>query len=202
MIPVHGRRFLAQRTGVDMAAHTPETLAQDMFKRTKEELHAMRAGAFFVVCDEYSKGSAVFKMLTQTNIAIPLEQFFEAGAGNPSLQDSAPPLIDAASAFVTEERMGAQYAQSRADFKGSVLSLGVLTSLGQAGVVLGANSAAISSALVACKSVLGNVQILSSLAREAHSALVRFSPAPWYLLEHGLGWWSERPLRVLASFWG
>ena len=94
------------------------------------------------VCDEYSKGSAVFKMLTQTNIAIPLEQFFEAGAGNPSLQDSAPPLIDAASAFVTEERMGAQYAQSRADFKGSVLSLGVLTSLGQAGVVLGANSAA------------------------------------------------------------
>ena len=56
--------------------------------------------------------------------------------------------------------------------------------------------------IVACKSVLGNVQILSSLARETHSVLVRLSPAPWYLLEHDLCWWSERPRRVLASLWG
>ena len=66
---------MAQRTGVDLKGKQPDQLAQELFKCTPNQLAAMRAGAFFVLCDEFAEQSDVFKRLTQTNIAVPVEQF-------------------------------------------------------------------------------------------------------------------------------
>ena len=60
--------FLAQRTGVDLTDKTPDVLAADLFQCKKEQLAAMRAGAFFVLCDEFSETSTVFERLTKTNM--------------------------------------------------------------------------------------------------------------------------------------
>ena len=124
----------------------------------------MRGGAFFVVCDEYSKTSEVYKMLTETNLALPLCQFFDAAEGHASLQQGTPPLAEAVRVFVNEERASQQYRASRTQFAASVFSMGMITSVGTAAVALSMNSASLGAALVTIKCSLGNVQILSSLA--------------------------------------
>ena len=149
---------------MDLRGTDPERLAQDVFKRSSDELQAMRGGAFFVVCDEYSKTSEVFKMLTETNLALPLRQFFDAAEGHASLQQGTPPLAEAVRVFVNEERASEQFRASRTQFATSVFSMGMLTSVGTAAVALSLNSASLGAALVTVKSSLGNVQILSSLA--------------------------------------
>ena len=74
----------AQRCGVDMTGMKPEELAQAVFKKSAKELDALRSGAFFVLLDDYSATSDAFKMLTTTNIAVPLEQCFP-GPSPPTL---------------------------------------------------------------------------------------------------------------------
>ena len=105
-------RYLAQRTGVDLRGKSPQRVAQHLFECPKEELAAMRSGAFFVVCDEFSKTSAIFRMLTETNIAMPVEQFFGA-EDFASLADGQGALDAAVRTYVTEERMSQEYQANR-----------------------------------------------------------------------------------------
>ena len=62
--------YLAQRTGVVLKDCTPEELSQQIHRRSIDELASMRAGAYFVLLDEFSKRSDVYKHLTETNVAI------------------------------------------------------------------------------------------------------------------------------------
>ena len=130
--------YLAQRTGVGLEQSTPQDLAAEIFKRPSEELRAMRAGAYFVVVDEYSESSDIYKMLTETNIAVPIDQFFRADDGNTCLRADAPPLSESLRRFVTEERKSQDFKAGRKAFA-SALSLGMVSMM-QNLLVLGATA--------------------------------------------------------------
>ena len=51
--------FVLQRTGADLSNADPEQFAKEIFQQPKAMLRALRAGAFFVVCDEYTENSDV-----------------------------------------------------------------------------------------------------------------------------------------------
>ena len=68
--------FVLQRTGADLSNADPADFAKEIFQQPKAALRALRAGAFFVICDEYTENSDVLKTLTESNLAIPREQFF------------------------------------------------------------------------------------------------------------------------------
>ena len=152
-------RYLAQRTGVDLRGKSPQRVAQHLFECSKEDLAAMRSGAFFVVCDEFSKTSAVFRMLTETNIAMPVEQFFGA-EDFASLADSQGALDAAVRTYVTEERVSQEYQANRDKLVVSVSTVtGMATSL-----MLVVQGGALEVALVSAKNVLGNCQVLANLS--------------------------------------
>ena len=145
------RRAVAQRTGIDMSDEDPDDLAARIFARPQSELMAMRAGAFFILCDDYSKTSDVVKRLQTTNIALPSEQFFdtEGVCLQPGIRD----LYESVRTFITEERLGEAYALTRKGFAKEIFNLSNVQTLA---TILLATGPALSEAIGAVKTAFGN----------------------------------------------
>ena len=147
-------RFLAQRTGVDMGDQTPQQLSEEIFKCSQENLRSMRAGAYFVLADDYAGTSDVFKQLTETCIAIPRENFFCRDMS--CLQDGGATLPESLRNFVNEERLSEAYKTGRKEFA-STLKLGMLSMLQNLLIIGSAAKDGFATATVALKNVAGKV---------------------------------------------
>ena len=85
--------------------------------------------------DEYSESSDIYKRLTQSNIAIPLEQCFRADLT--AMQHGSPGLVEAIGHFITHERKSEDYKRTRTEFgKGARMTL-LHTILGGSSIVQG-----------------------------------------------------------------
>ena len=154
--------YMVQRTGVDLSKSTPAEVSSMVFARPKAQLEAMRAGAFFVLADEYSEGSEVFRTLTQTNIGIPIEQCFRADMT--CMQGGADALPQALARFVTYDRLQDAYLTTRANFASGVLNLNMASSVASAVSVFAASGVFTSPAMQqTIKNLVGNVQILANV---------------------------------------
>ena len=101
------RWFVLQRTGMELENVAVKDFAKQIFSQPKATLAALRAGAFFVLCDKFSESSDVFRVLTESNLAIPREQFFRLD--HTCLQAGSADLGEAVRSFVTEERISDEY---------------------------------------------------------------------------------------------
>ena len=150
--------FVLQRTGADLSNADPAQFAKDIFQQPKAALRALRAGAFFVICDEYSKNSDILRTLTETNLAIPREQFFRPD--HSCMEPESRDLDEAIRSFVTEERIADEYRNNRQEFIHTTMEMSIST-LQFLCVTLS------SPAFVdTIKHSMGNIQIISGL-REA-----------------------------------
>ena len=146
---------LAMRTGVDMGETDPEELAQHLFRQPSERLAAMRQGIFLVLADDYSKNSDIFKMLTETNLAVPIDQFFDREL-QPLSGGGGGALCSQVSHFLDDVRLSPEYFRSQMEAKE------VMSSVAKEAVVLLA-SLMQPQLLNTFKTALGNCQILGQL---------------------------------------
>ena len=116
--------FVLQRTGADLSNADPKEFAKEIFQQSKAALCALRAGAFFVVCDEYTENSDVLRMLTESNLAIPREQFFRPD--HSCMQPDCPDLDEAIRASQGRKRHVLAAGFSRFTAHGTKRSDGVL----------------------------------------------------------------------------
>ena len=72
----------------------------------------MREGAFFIMMDNYSKTSDVYKMLTETNLAFPIDQFFEPDLACMDSEHSG--FVTHMNRYLYEVRFSEQYRKSKA----------------------------------------------------------------------------------------
>ena len=151
--------FVLQRTGADLSNADPAEFAKEIFQQSKASLRALRAGAFFVVCDEFTENSDVLKTLTETNLAIPREQFFRPD--HSCMEPDSRDLDEAIRSFVTEERIADEYKNNREEFIDTTTEMTISTL--QYLCTLSSQGEAYKAAVDSMKHGMGNIQIISGL---------------------------------------
>ena len=152
----------------------------EIFECSSVELEGLRAGAFFVCCDEECKDSEVYKTLTESCIAMPKSNFydrnlhsFQSYAGGDHSVDHGmdePGLMDALRDFVGKDRLSDEYHLGQHTFKqvsGRVFPEFIRNSLSLMQIVLGMEpetlALMVTPVQTTLKTLLSNVQVLSEM---------------------------------------
>ena len=104
----------------------------------------------------------MLRTLTETNLAIPREQFFRPD--HSCMEPGSPDLDEAIRAFVTEERVADEYKNNRAEFIDTTTEMTISTL--QYLCTLSSQGEGYATVVDSMKHAMGNVQILTGL-REA-----------------------------------